>query len=535
MKTLTSLNFSMFRFLLFVLLLSFALQTTMAQDFFQCFSLKTGNTTSKSHEEVVYTQSDSAFSSVLHFSLYNRRFATDSVKKPLYIVTPTNPSHIQATILCSKLHNLQIRIRSGGHDFEGLSYVSNVPFVVLDLINLRSIAIDVETKTAWVEGGATIGELFYEIGISSETLAFPAGICPTVGVGGHFSGGGIGMLWRKYGLASDQIIDAKVIDVNGNILDRESMGEDLFWAIRGGGGNSFGVVLSWKLNLVTVPAKVTFFEIPKTVEQNATKVLYRFQEMAREFPDELLIAANASHSRDGTFRVLFEGLYIGNIEGLLPIMDEKFPELGLRKEDCLEMKWVESVLLSARAPPGTKLEALLDRTQHNSISYKSKSDYTREVIPESVLDGVWEWFAKDEAKIGFFLLTPSGGKMNEIAESATPYPHRAGNLFQIQYVVSWNVQGTEASEKHLNWMTGLFNYMTPYVSKNPRASYVNFRDLDLGSNNVNGKYTSYQQAKVWGTKYFKGNFDRLVHVKTKVDPTNFFRHEQSIPPLTAWK
>jgi FAD/FMN-containing dehydrogenase len=92
---------------------------------------------------------------------------------------------------CSQNHGLQIRIRSGGHDYEGLSYVSEVPFVVIDLIDFRAIEINVESRTAWVQTGATIGELYYAISRKSRNLGFPAGICPTVGVGGHFSGGGL--------------------------------------------------------------------------------------------------------------------------------------------------------------------------------------------------------------------------------------------------------------------------------------------------------------------------------------------------------
>ncbi|KAM3361769.1 hypothetical protein P3S68_016623 [Capsicum galapagoense] len=89
----------------------------------------------------------------------------------------------------------------------------------------------------------------------------------------------------------------------------------------------------------------------------------------------------------------------------------------------------------------------------------------------------------------------------------------------------------ESSEKHLSWIRKLYGYMASYVSKSPRAAYFNYRDLDLGVNNKGN--TSYAQARIWGEKYFKNNFERLVKVKTKVDPTNFFRNEQSIPPLLS--
>ena len=89
--------------------------------------------------------------------------SSDASSKPLVIVTPLVVSHIQATIICSQRHGLQIRTRSGGHDYEGLSYVAKFPFVLIDLINLREIKVNVENKTAWVQAGATIGELYYKI------------------------------------------------------------------------------------------------------------------------------------------------------------------------------------------------------------------------------------------------------------------------------------------------------------------------------------------------------------------------------------
>ncbi|KAJ1399182.1 Oxygen oxidoreductase covalent FAD-binding site [Sesbania bispinosa] len=205
------------------LLLSFTSSTAdNHENFLQCLYNYSPNTS-----KVVYTQTNTSFSPILNFSIQNLRFATNSTPKPLVIVTPLEVSEIQATIICSQRHGMQIRTRSGGHDYEGLSYVSQVPFVIIDLINLREIEVDVENRTAWVQAGATVGELYYMISQKAETLGFPAGVCPTMGVWWTLSGGGYGFLMRKYGLAADNIIDAHIIDVNGKLLDREQWAHSL--------------------------------------------------------------------------------------------------------------------------------------------------------------------------------------------------------------------------------------------------------------------------------------------------------------------
>ncbi|KAJ4702867.1 putative Reticuline oxidase [Melia azedarach] len=97
--------------------------------------------------------------------------------------------HAQATVICSKKLGLQIRIRSGGRDYDGLSYVSSVPFVILDMVNLRSININLTDASAWVQAGANLGQDYYRISEASKVHGFPSAVCPILGVGGHFSGG----------------------------------------------------------------------------------------------------------------------------------------------------------------------------------------------------------------------------------------------------------------------------------------------------------------------------------------------------------
>ncbi|KAK7854814.1 berberine bridge enzyme-like 22 [Quercus suber] len=132
----------------------------------------------------------------------------------------------------------------------------------------------------------------------------------------------------------------------------------------------------------------------------------------------------------------------------------------------------------------------------------------------------------------FMIMDPYGGRMNKISESETPFPHRKGNLYNLQYLVKWEVNSIRESNKHVHWIRMLYKYMKPYVSKYPRAAYLNHRDLDLGTNKEGSM--SYSEARVWGVKYFKGNFKRLAHVKRNVDPNNFFRNEQSIPLLPEY-
>ncbi|KAI4297137.1 hypothetical protein L6164_037041 [Bauhinia variegata] len=497
----------------------------LERSFLRCFASGSGNSNLTSR--IVFAKSSSSYNHLLKSFIRNLRFSDNSVPKPNFIVTPREILHIQKAVLCAKRHDLQARVVSGGHDYEGLSYVSDVPFLIIDLVNLRSITIDIKSDSAWIEAGAALGELYYAVAKHSKIHGFPAGTCPTVGVGGHLSGGGFGTIFRKYGLAADQIIDAKIVDVNGKLLDRTSMGEDLFWAIKGGGGSSFGVITAWKVKLVPVPPTVTTFNIPKTLDQGATNIFLKWQRIAAKLPGELFLdiaigVDNSSPSAGKTVKVSFGGLYLGTVDNLVSMMQNNFTELGLQRENCIEMSWIQSVLSFAGFSIDDPLEVLLQRNE-TSGRFKAKSDYVTEPIPVIGVEGLWKVLLESSAVL---ILTPYGGRMSEISESETPFPHRKGNIYGIQYLVYWD--SNEDSQKCIDQLRSLYAYMGPYVSKNPRAAYLNYKDLDLGVNRGN---TTYEEAKTWGLKYFKHNFNRLARVKARVDRGNFFRDQQSIPPL----
>ncbi|XP_024018981.1 cannabidiolic acid synthase-like [Morus notabilis] len=501
-------------------------------------------------QPIIYTPNNPSYSVVLNSSIHNQRFSSPWTPKPLVIVTPFNASHIQATVYCSEKHGIQIRTRSGGHDYEGLSYVSNVAFAVIDLRNLNLISVDVKRKSAWVQAGATLGELYYRIAEKTANLGFPAGDCHSVGISGQIGGGGYGYLTRKYGLAADNILDAKLINAKGRILNRKTMGEDLFWAIRGGGPASFGIILAWKLRLVPIPPTVAVFDVRRTMEDNATKkFVHQWQHRADKVDEDLTIYITfrtvSSVDKEGNKKIVLEvaprGTYHGSVDKLLQLMQKEFPELGLQRHECIEKEWVESFLYFNSFRNGESLDYLLNRTSnYNLMSFKAKSDFVKEPIPDDLFKGMLRRLYKEEVGRASIDLFPYGGKMNEILESAIPFPYRFGNLYMIHYFVQWNEEmNITASKKHVKWLKRLYKCMTPYVSKNPRATYFNFRDLDIGMHNNKSCTTSTHgniaKARIWGMKYFNNNFNRLVSVKTVVDPTNFFTNEQSIPPLRTHK
>ncbi|XP_051129422.1 tetrahydroberberine oxidase-like [Andrographis paniculata] len=533
-------NFSLIIFLAAVLLISFPISAESRNgdhnEFLQCLSLRLQN---HSHgiSDVVYTPNESSYWSILRKSINNLRFMLAATARPQVIVTPLQESQIPAIVVCAKQNGMQIRTRSGGHDYEGLSYTSPVPFVIVDLFNLNDIAIDVAQMTAWVQTGATNGQLYYALGQTSNTIGFPAGSCPTVGVGGLFSGGGYGPLFRKYGLAADNIVDAHMVDVNGRILDRKSMGEDVFWAIRGGGGASFGIITAWKIKLVTVPETVTIFSVSRTLQQNATELVHKWQYVAPYMPKDMLLSINVgpvtiSSTGERTVQANFNSMFLGRIDGLLELLQQSFPELGVRREDCLEVSYIQAVLFFGGYNVQQSPELLTSRNPEipsairaTRFSFKSKTDYLLKPIPKYGIEGMWKLLLERAPDMAELLMVPYGGRMNEISESEIPFPHRAGTLYKFQQIAHWT--RPEQSKPSFSWVRNFYNYLTPFVSKSPRLAYLNYRDLDLGVNN--GDKTSYREASRWGLRYYKSNFKRLVQVKTMIDPTNYFRNEQSIP------
>jgi FAD/FMN-containing dehydrogenase len=430
---------------------------------------------------------------------------------------------VQKTVACCIEHGWEIRVRSGGHSYEGLSSTSDIPFVIIDLMNLDAINIDMASKTAWVEAGATVGQLYDAIADRTAIYGFPAGVCTTMGTGGHFSGGGLSLLSRKHGIAADNIIDALFVDASGNLLNRQKMGEDVFWALRGGGGGSWGVVVAWRIKLVSVPSVVTVFNVYRTGREAVTKLVNQWQSIAPAVEEDLFIRVVISGTQlnggQRDVKLTFNGMYLGPLHQLLETVNKSFPEMGMVSGDCKETSWIDSISYTAY----TNRTELRNRYNSNKNYFKAKSDVVKTPIPPSALEGAWKFL--EEELSSYVIFYPMGGIMDQIPSSEIAFPHRAGNLYLIQYQVTWNDPSKDA--EYIARIRGLYEYMTPYVSNSPRASYVNYLDLDLGVA-PNGTAT-VEEARSWGEKYFVHNYDRLVKIKSTIDPYNVFRNSQSIP------
>lgn len=155
-------------------------------------------------------------------------------------------------------------------------------------------------------------------------------------------------------------------------------------------------------------------------------------------------------------------------------------------------------------------------------------------VPETGLEGALEMLQKEPK--GMMTLVPYGGMMGKIGSEEIAFPHREGNLYGIFYFLAWEEEEDWRRDGYLDWIREFYGHKGPFVSKDPRRVYLNVMDLDLGvmdwkNGGMHGE-DAVNVARAWGEKYFKGNYDRLVRAKTLIDPSNVFRHPESIPPLS---
>jgi FAD/FMN-containing dehydrogenase len=415
-------------------------------------------------------------------------------RRPAAIVRVANADDVARVVTFARESGLELAVRSGGHSLAGHG-VSDEG-VVLDLSHMKGMDIDVEGGTAWAETGLTAGE--YTTAAGAHGLVTGFGDTASVGIGGITLGGGVGYLVREYGLTIDDLLGAELVTADGEGLGvDEGSHPDLFWAIRGGGGN-FGVAIRFRFRLHELPTIVGgMLLLPATAD-----VVEGFVAAAQAAPEELSTIASVMPAPPMPFvpeehhgRLVLMGLiaYAGDAEAgeraLAP-----FRALGRPIADMLRPMPYSDIYPPEQPgfhPIGSTHTMLIDQIERRTI--------------ETAIGRL----EASDAMMRAVQIRALGGAMAHVPADATAYAHR-DRRFMVNVAALY--ERPEQSEVYEPWVAGL---AAEFQSGEP-AAYVGF----LGDEGESRVREAYPEA----------TWNRLAEVKRRYDPTNFFRMNQNIPP-----
>jgi FAD/FMN-containing dehydrogenase len=415
-------------------------------------------------------------------------------RRPSLIVRVADASDVREVIAFAREGGLELAIRSGGHSIPGFSVTDGG--VVLDLSKMRALTIDLKERTAWAETGLTAGA--YTSAASAHGLATPFGDTGSVGIGGITLGGGVGYLARKVGLTIDSLLAADVVTADGQLrrVDAQTHPE-LFWAIRGGGGN-FGVATRFQYRLHEVPTVVGgLLILPATAD-----VIASFIAEAEAAPEELSTIVNIMSAPPLPFlppeyhgRLVVMALlaYAGAVDA---------GERAVAPFRALATPLVDMI----KAMPMTGLYPPDDPTYHPvGISQTLFVDGVDRGVAQTILDRL----DASTAPMRVAQLRVLGGAVSRVPVEATAYAHRDARI--MANVAALGGPPEEAASRGA-WVAEL----AAVLSQGRGRAYVNFL-ADEGQARVHDAYP----GSTW---------DRLESVKTRYDPDNVFHLNQNIPP-----
>ena len=423
-------------------------------------------------------------------------------RRPGLIARCQSAEDVTEAVRFARNHRLLLAVRGGGHNIAG-NAVCEGGFVI-DLSAMKSIQVDPDARTAVVGPGCTLADVDRET--QSYGLAVPTGINSTTGLAGLTLGGGFGWLSRRYGMTIDNLVGAQVVTAEGRLLRATaSDNADLFWAIRGGGGN-FGIVTSFEFQLHPVGPEILAGLIVHPFE-DAAEVLRFHRQFAAGLPDEtaawvvlrkappLPFLPEEWHGREVVVLVAFHAGNMHEGERILaplraygrPIADVIGPQPYSGWQQAFDP------LLT----PGAR-------------NYWKSHSFVR--LSDDLLDILRDYAGRLPTPHCEVFLGQVGGAMNRIAKEATAYPHREAE-FIVNVHARWDSPSEDAA--CMGWARGLFRDTAPFATG---GVYVNFMPEDEGDR-ITGAY---------GT-----NHARLVALKDRYDPTNLFRMNQNIRPSSG--
>ncbi len=420
-------------------------------------------------------------------------------RRPSLIATPADAEDVAKVVSFAAAHELLLAVRGGGHNGAGLGTCDDG--VVLDLSNLKQIEVDPGARTVRVGGGCLWGEV--DAATGEHGLATPSGIISTTGVGGLTLGGGIGHLTRKCGLSIDNLIEAEVVLASGErVRAAADENPDLFWAIRGGGGN-FGVVTSFVFRLHEVGTIVggpTFWP----VEQGA-EVLAAYRDFLPNAPRELNgFFAFASVPPAPPFP---DELHLRKVSGVVWCYAGDPADAAEAMAPLLEAT-PEPILHAPQEMPLPALQSAFDPVYPAGDQWYWRADFVKE-IPDAAVEAHAQFGAAMPTWQSTMHLYPIDGAAHDVGSSETAWAYRDAQWGSVFAGVDKDPANADAIRE---WTVDYFEALHPYSAG---GAYVNMM-MDEGQERVKASYGA--------------NYDRLAQVKAKYDPTNLFRVNQNIEP-----
>jgi len=416
-------------------------------------------------------------------------------KRPALIARCNGVADIVDALSLGQKLGLEIAVRGGGHNVAGRATIDNG--LMIDLAPMKGVQVDFKRGVARAQGGVTWREFNRETQLHG--LATTGGVVSTTGIAGLTLGGGIGWLMGKHGLALDNLISAEVVTVDGKVL-RASPEEnsDLFWAIRGGGGN-FGIVSSFEYTLHPVGPMITGGLIAHPFER-ARDLLRFYRDITQSLPDEMIIFAGLVHAPDGSGTKL-AALVVAHCG------DQSTSDAAVKP-----LKAFGTPVMDAVGPiPYCALNSILDAAYPKGALNHWKSSFLSQ-LSDDTIDTLIECFARCPTPMGQLLLENFHGAACRVGATDTAFPHRAQG-YNLVVLSEW-MQPAD-TKKCTQWARDSYDAMKPWMSS---GRYVNYMADDETGDQV--------AAAAYGV-----NYPRLQKIKAKYDPGNILHMNQNILPL----
>lgn len=412
---------------------------------------------------------------------------------PLIINYCNNKRDVADAVKWSRQHKIPLRIRSGGHNYEG--YASADCALVIDVSRMKQIELDERTNVLTVDGGVTNREVYAFV--SSRGYPFPGGTCPTVGVSGYVTGGGWGLSCRYLGLGCDSLEEIELVNYEGRLLKaNRQCNPDLFWACRGAGGGNFGVVASMKFRLPPKVEFVTLIEIDylHATAQEQAVFLQAWQTWLSNADPRMTLISRIYNSVSDGLAMLVRGIFYGNPNEARQLL-QPFLSLAGANDNIEQMPFLEAVtILGSNYPAFEK--------------FQSASRFVLRTFSEREIETLVALIGRRAPGSVFAGLSmyALGGRVREVGQEQTAFFYR--NAHYIIWLESvW--EEDEYSKENRTWINRRF----PVLASVTTGSYVNF---------------PYKQLPCYLKEYYGSHVACLKALKEKFDPCNVFTFPQGI-------